>query len=116
MVDTVGLPLYTFRKFAARKNKNTHQVVGIPWYTEKDWQKMLALAEDKDKLHTSYAAWLANTDKSIVFLTNKGTLFERIDIDPIQYACWCERKSLKKDRHSRTAYTQRLLYQRIQSS
>lgn len=113
VVDTIGLPMYTFRKFAARKSKNSSQVIGIPWYSEENWLKMYALADDKERFHSSYKQWLANTDKSIVLFTNKGTLFERIDIDPVNYACWCEKKSLKKDRHSRTAYTQRLLYNRI---
>ena len=51
MVDTVGLPMYTFRKFVAKTNRTAQQVVGIPWYSRDDWYKMKALAEDKERFH-----------------------------------------------------------------
>lgn len=113
MVDTIGLPLYTFRKFVARKDKNSAQVIGIPWYTREDWYKMKALAADKQSFHANYEQWLANTDKSIVLLTNRRKFFERLNIDPIHYAFWCNQKSLHKNRKSRTAYTQHLLHKKI---
>ena len=113
MVDTIGLPIYTFRKFVARKNQNAAQVVGIPWYTREDWYKMKALAADKQSFHINYEQWLANTDKSIVLLTNRKKMFERLNIDPIHYAFWCNQKSLRKNRESRTAYTQYLLHKKI---
>ena len=113
MVDTVGLPMYTFRKYVARRQKNSLAVVGIPWYSREDWYKMKALAEDKERFHTDYAQWLANTDKSVVILTNRKKLFERINIDPIYYSYWCDKKSLNKNKESRTAYTQHLLNKKI---
>ena len=113
IVDTIGLPMYTFRKFVAKKNKTATQVVGIPWYSREDWYKMKALANDKQHFHADYEHWLANTDKSIVLLTNRKQLFERLNIDPIHYAFWCKQKSLHKNRESRTAYTQYLLHRKI---
>ena len=113
MVDTVGLPMYTFRKYVARKQRNSLAVVGIPWYSPEDWYKMKALAEDKERFHFNYEQWLANTDKSVVILTNRNKLFERINIDPIYYSYWCDKKSLGKNRESRTAYTQHLLNKKI---
>ncbi len=113
MVDTIGLPMYTFRKYVARKQKNSLAVIGIPWYTKDDWYKMKVLSEDKDRFHTSYEQWLANTDKSIVLLTNRRKLFERLDIDPIYYSYWCDKKSLRKNKDSRTAFTQYLLHKKL---
>lgn len=116
MVDTVGLPMYTFRKFVAKKNGTAQQVVGIPWYSRNDWYKMKALAEDKERFHTSYEQWLATTDKSVVILTNRKKYFERLNVDPIHYAFWCNHKSLDKNKESRTAYTQYLLHKKIKPS
>ena len=116
IVDTIGLPIYTFRKFVVNKNKTTMQVVGIPWYTKKDWYKMKALADDKQNFHPSYEQWLASSDKSIVILTNRNQLFERLNIDPIHYAFWCRQKSRQKNRESRTAYTQYLLHRKIKQT
>ena len=113
MVDTVGLPLYTFRRYASRKNKNTLPVVGIPWYSREDWYKMKALSDDKERFHPSYEHWLANTDKSIVLLTNRKKLFERLNIDPINYAWWCNKRKMHKNSESRKAYTQYLLNKKI---
>ena len=116
MVDTVGLPMYTFRRYAAKRNKKTQPVVGIPWYTKDNWYKMKALADDKDRFHESYDHWLATTDKSIVILTNRGKLFERLDVDPIQYAFWCSKNSIGKNKKTRTAYTQHLLAKKIKQT
>ncbi len=113
IADTIGLPLYTFRKYAQSRSKNVSPVVGIPWYSEKNWHKMKALAEDKERFHATYQQWLASADKSTVLLTNRVKLFEHLSIDPIHYAWWCNKKSLKKYKASRIAYTQYLLRQKI---
>ena len=89
--------MYTFHKFVAKKEKNSAQVVGIPWYSKDDWYKMKALANDQTRFHKTYEQWLAATDKSIVILTNRKELFERLNIDPIHYAFWCNQKSLLKE-------------------
>ena len=113
MVDTVGLPIYTFRKYVSSKTKSASQVVGIPWYTEDTWYKMKALADDKERFHATYQEWFLNTDKSIIILTNRGKLFERLQIDPLDYAHWCKQKSYNRNRPSRTAYTQYLLRRKL---
>ena len=113
MVDTIGLPLYTFRRYAANRKKSSLPVIGIPWYTQDDWYKMKVLASDRERFHENYEQWLTNTDKSIVLLTNQGKMFERLNIDPIHYSYWCEKKSLQKNKISRTRYTQHLLHKKI---
>ncbi len=85
------------------------QVVGIPWYSEENWIRMKALAEDKEHFHKTYEQWLANADKCTVLLTNRGKIFKHLSIDPIHYVRWCDNRSLQKNKFSRTAYTQYLL-------
>ena len=90
------------------------EVVGVPWYTERAWTKMKEICVDKDSFHSSYQLWLANVDKSIVLLTNRGKPFEKLNIDPISYDWWCENQALRRDKESRRSYIQYLLNNKIQ--
>ena len=113
ITDTIGMPIYTFKRYSKTLDNKSPEVIGVPWYTEKSWKEMKALATDSDQLHESYQNWLASADKSIVLLTNRGELFERLQIDPIHYAWWCKKKSFMRNRASRSLYTQYLLKKKI---
>ena len=116
ITDTIGMPIYTFKRYMQSKEEKTPEVVGVPWYNEKSWKEMKALAEDKDQLHESYQKWLASADKSIVLMTNRGELFERLYIDPIHYTWWCKKKVFRRNRASRSLYTKYLLNKKIAQS
>lgn len=113
ITDTIGLPIYTFRKYVKQKQREATKVIGIPWYTEESWRKMKALAEDGDRFHSSYPQWLAYADRATVILTNRQKLFERLSIEPLDYLVWCQKRSLKRNSDSRIRYTQYMLKQKI---
>lgn len=89
--------------------KEHHAVVGIPWYSERSWKNMKEMSDDQENFHVSYQVWLAHADKSVVILTNRGKPFERLMIDPVSYAWWCENRSIRRDKESRRMYIQYLL-------
>ncbi len=74
---------------------------------------MKEISKDKESFHKSYAVWLAHADKSVVILTNRCKPFERLSIDPVSYAWWCQNWSLEHDKFSRRAYVQYLLKQKL---
>tara|TARA_R110002074_G_scaffold304724_2_gene475976 strand:+ start:33 stop:344 length:312 start_codon:yes stop_codon:yes gene_type:complete len=96
-----------------RKNNAQLAVVGIPWYSERAWKKMKALADDQENFHASYQVWLAHADKSVVILTNRNKPFERLNIDPVSYSWWCENQSIRRDKESRRKYINYLLENKI---
>ncbi|MDW3095001.1 MAG: hypothetical protein R8G33_04930 [Gammaproteobacteria bacterium] len=99
---------------SSQKNKKEHfAVIGIPWYSERSWNKMKDISEDQDNFHASYQIWLAHADKSVVILTNRGKLFERLKIDPTSYSWWCKNQSIPRDKESRRLYIKYLLENKI---
>jgi hypothetical protein len=93
--------------------KEPFAVVGIPWYTERSWNKMQEISDDKENFHASYQVWLAHADKSVVILTNRNKPFERLKIDPVSYSWWCENQTIARDKESRRSYIQYLLQSKL---
>ena len=113
MADTIGFPWLTFRRVNRYSPISKISVVGVPWYDVDEWKKIKKICEDPESLHDSYQQWLSYADKATVTLLRRGKPFERVKIIAQDYANWCEKYNVRKNRRSRIKYVQYLLIQKI---
>lgn len=113
MADTIGLPWITFRRVNRYTKTSRLNVVGVPWYDEDEWGKTKKICEDPESLHDTYQQWLSNADKATIALLRRGEPFERVKIVAQDYAKWCEKHKVRKNRRSRIGFVQYLLKQKI---
>ena len=113
MADTIGLPWITFHRVNRYTEASRLNVVGVPWYDEVEWRKTKKICEDPESLHKTYQQWMSNADKATIALLRRGEPFERIKIVAQDYAKWCEKHKVRKNRRSRISFVQYLLLQKI---
>jgi hypothetical protein len=113
MADTIGLPWITFHRINRYSETSKLSVVGVPWYDEEEWKKVKKLCEDPETLHGTYQLWQGNADKATIALLRRGKPFERVKIIAKDYAKWCEKHKIRKNRKSRIRFVQYLLKQKL---
>ncbi len=64
-------------------------VVGVTWYRPEDWERLLQLFPDRDDMHDSYAAWLAEAHRAERAVVAGGHRVKRVLVDPAELAGWC---------------------------
>ncbi len=113
MADTIGLPWITFRKVNRYTKSSKLTVVGVPWYDVDEWEKTKKICEDPETFHNSYMQWLSHADKATISLLRREKPFERVKIIADDYAKWCDKYKIRKNRRSRIKYAQYLLKQKL---
>ena len=78
--------------------------VGIPWYRREDWDGLLELFADADKMHDSYDDWLETAIETEEHLRSAGLTVERIVIDADEFSGWCALRGLALDADARSGY------------
>lgn len=80
------------------------KIAGLPWYKEEDFEALLIIFEDSDKLHRTHDKWLAAADRTRKALEAEGTRVIIVYIDPIEFPKWCVAKGHKLDAKARNAF------------
>src|SRR5258708_1091568 len=78
--------------------------LGIPWYRREDWNAVLAIFVDREKLPSTYQQWLRRAEKAEREFGRKGTIAERIYLDPALFSRWCADRGLKIDAAARMSF------------
>ena len=70
--------------------ERTIRALGIPWYRREDWDALLALFVDAERLlPATYDKWLRRAEQAEKEFKRQGTIAERVYIDPIEFSLWC---------------------------
>lgn len=86
------------------------QIVGIPWYKKDNFKKLRRLFDDGHKLHDTHREWLAAADQLRERLEAQGVRVVRVDIDPHEFASWCQAEGCKLDADARNRYASMIAY------
>lgn len=89
------------------------QAIGMPWYTRDNWPRLMAMFEDRHKLHRTYDEWLRAAEAGCKAQEVKGVRVVRANIDPDDFAQWCKAKGLKLDANGRMAFANEAAYRAI---
>lgn len=86
------------------------QILGMVWYKPEHFDRLMGMFEDRDKLHGTYAQWLAAAEHGYRLYSSQGTRVVRVCIDPDQFAEWCKAKGANLDSTARNAFVNEVAY------
>jgi hypothetical protein len=72
----------------------TIKAVALCWYQPDQWDKVVALREDKSVMAASYDLWLAGAEKFKERSAHKGIRVIPVDINADELAAWCASQGL----------------------
>lgn len=78
--------------------------VGIPWYTEQNYPRILEVMEDAHLLPSTYAEWRERAEAVHRDLERQRVIVYRVDIDPDSFAAWCRARGLNVDASGRSEF------------
>ena len=82
-----------------------HNCPAITWFSETEWQKLKAVAEDADKLGNTYDDWVEGIENLERQLHAKGEHAHRISIEVDTLARWCTARKRPLNSEARAEYT-----------
>jgi len=74
---------------------------GLAWYRREDYERLLLIFEDADKLPATYDEWLIGAEKFLERLKSQGVFAVKAVIDPDQFPGWCAVNGHKVDADAR---------------
>lgn len=83
--------------------------LGMAWYHEDDWAKLLEISEDRAELEKEHVDWLTNALKRQEELEVRGIYMRRLWIDLDALKSWCDLNDKKVTMESRAQYAAHLL-------
>ncbi len=86
------------------KRRTAPTEIGLGWYRREDWDRLLRMFPDRDKLHDTYDEWLKDVLKGEKMVKRKGNLVKRIIVDPDELAAWCALRGLQPVAATRAEY------------
>jgi len=87
--------------------------VGVAWYYESDYVRLLEMFEDGDKLHRTYDGWLQAASNGLEHLTSTGMIVERVYLIPDEFAAWCAANNKRLDSKARTSFVNEKLGKKL---
>ncbi len=75
--------------------------VGLAWFDEPQYLRLLEVAADREQLHDTYAAWLRGAEALIATLPVKPVIVP-IEIDAL--LAWCRERGVPLDGAARSEY------------
>jgi hypothetical protein len=78
--------------------------ISLAWFSEKEWQKLKAIADGQDALDETYEDWLTNFERLERQLATAGHHAHRISLDVDKLTRWCKSRNRPLNSESRSAY------------
>ena len=79
-------------------------VVGVAWYRPEEWEILRNAAVDKNTLENTHAEWLADAERVVKQLRQKGLHIVKVDIEIADLILWCESQNIPLDGNARSKY------------
>ena len=87
--------------------------IGLAWYSREAWERLRAIADDREKLDDSFEEWERSALQAIGDLASVGRQVRKVPIDVDAYVTWCRECGCRLDSASRAEYvTQQLQTER----
>jgi hypothetical protein len=83
--------------------------IGLAWYSREAWERLRAIADDREQLDDTFEEWERGALQAIRDLVSVGRQVLKVPIDVEAYAIWCRERGCRLDSASRAEYvTERL--------
>ena len=93
----------------------TKIVTGCAWYRADQWERLLEISVDRDRLGDSYEAWVENAEETLRSLQAQqtaGVTIEKVEVDVEEMLAWCRERGVEVDAEARAEYAADLLRRR----
>jgi hypothetical protein len=80
------------------------EIIAMTWYRREDWERLLTVFADADRLPASYEQWLARAEAKCLEYESDGAAVEKVIIDPETFPVWCRKRELKADAEARARF------------
>lgn len=71
------------------------------WYKKEDWDTLLEMFTDTEKLPPNYETWLKRAEDKKTEVEALGCTVLKVYIDPTNFKGWCESKGLEMNSEAR---------------
>ena len=78
--------------------------INLAYYRKRDWERFLASADDRDKLHETWKDWHRDYKKIKKKLISEGFTVKECVIDIDALTNYCRMKGIKNDGKARSGY------------
>ena len=90
---------------ALRRPEGWHSSdIGMAWYREDQWHRLLELSVDGDRLEKTYAQWRQAAQARFDELIKKGMPIVKVPVDVEDLSAWCRELGRVVDGEGRVAY------------
>ncbi|KAA3663968.1 MAG: hypothetical protein DWQ04_08120 [Chloroflexi bacterium] len=79
-------------------------LIGMGWYSQKEWHKLKAVATDSNALDDTYEDFLKNFAKARNLMKKQGKKTKKVRIIVSDLVNWCAEQKLPVDKKSRSAF------------
>jgi hypothetical protein len=87
-------------------------VLGVAWYRREQWNRLLEISSDRDRLEDTYEEWKSTAEKHFDELARPGFAIRRVDIDVEELLSWCGSQDRPVDGEARAQFTTMKLRER----
>jgi len=84
-------------------------VAGVCWYRQDQYERLLACADDRDKLEDTWAEWQITAERAIRRYRSMGLDLRKVEIDLDDLLAYCRAEGCPNDDAARAAYVVHLL-------
>jgi hypothetical protein len=85
--------------------ENSIRFVGLAWFRNEDYPRLLAIFEDANEMHDTWEEWQESAKKVEDHLKTEGYTVERIFIDPDTFPGWCRKAGVRINAKARSRFT-----------
>lgn len=85
------------------------QTAGLCWVRPEQWQRLLEVAEDSDRLEATWEEWQAKSLEMIEVFATRNILIEKVDVDIEALIAWCQEKDKPVNASTRAEYVTALM-------
>lgn len=86
--------------------------IGVCWFQPEQWDRLVEISEDREKLDDSYEDWRRNASRAIAEIESQGKKVAKVKVDLDDLLLWCEENNLPVIGSSRANYAAYLLENR----
>lgn len=89
--------------------KSSTQKAGLCWIRPDQWQQLLDVAEDRDRLESSWEEWQEKSLEMIEVFATRNILIEKVDVDVNVLVDWCHQRDKPVNASTRAEYVTALM-------
>ena len=85
------------------------RIIGMVWYRESDFPRVLQLFGDADITTHNYERWLKDAQRIFDSFKREGYIVEKAYLDPDTFPAWCAERGIKADSRARDRFADEFL-------